>query len=193
MMMNVVKLFLVSLLGVFICLSSPAAADTTWSTGPLWYEGPAYLGGPELFDKIEIFMVDGTMLSAPVMIDFPQSNWRSVLVNPQYNLITGPETNYVGLFSMQLPAPQNQARTFDYLVYDQGELLYGQTITLGGGHMEYPLMVVPDGILGSDTRPYDRNVASLPGTFLLFTSGMIGLLILNKREQICRPKQFFHS
>ena len=46
-----------ALLGLGLCLSGPAAADNTWSTGLIWTEGPSYASGlPELFDKIEIFM-----------------------------------------------------------------------------------------------------------------------------------------
>ena len=173
------------LLGLVICLSGTAAADTTWSTGQIWSEGPSYASGlPELFDKIEIFMVDNTILTAPVMIDIPQSNWHSVLVNPTYNLITGPETNYLGLFNMQLPTPQDLARTFDYLVYDKGTLLYAQTITLGGGHLDYPLMVTADGFMASNDRPYDRCLTPLPGTLLLLLTGLLGLLVLQKREKI---------
>jgi hypothetical protein len=174
-----------ALLALVFCLPAIAAADSTWSTGRIWTEGPSYATGqPELFDKIEIFMVDNTSLTAPVMIDIPQSGWTSVLVNPTYNLITGPETNYLGLFNMQLPAPSTQARTFDYLVFDKGSLLYGQTITLGGGHLEYPLLVLADGLRGSNGQPYNRTMASLPGTLLLFLTGVLGLLLLSKRQKI---------
>ena len=183
--MNIFKVFaLVAILGVVTCLPGIVGADTTWSTGQMWYEGPSYAGNPEFFDKIEIFMQNNTILTAPVLIDFPQKDWQSVLVNPKYNLITGPETNYLGLFSIQLPTPQDIARTFDYLVYDKGTLLYGQTITLGGGHMEYPLMSVADGFMGSNNIPYDRTAVPLPGTLLLLFTGLACLAILRGRKRI---------
>lgn len=175
---------LVAVLGMVIGLPGMAAADTTWSTGQMWYEGPSFAGNPEYFDKIEIFMVDDTLLTAPVLVGFPQNGWHSVLVNPRYNLITGPETNYLGLFSMQLPTPENVVRHFDYLVYDKGTLLYGQTLTLGGGHMEYPLMTSADGFMASNDRPYDRGVVPLPGTLLLLASGLVCLAFLKGRNRI---------
>jgi hypothetical protein len=180
---KLIKLMVTLVLGVVIALPSMAFA---WSTAQNWYEGP------ETFDKIEIFMQDTTTLTEPLMANIPQADWQSVLVNASYNLITGPETNFVGYFSFKLPDPDSVARTFDYLVYDKGLLLYGQTITLGGGHQDYPTFAGADGITGSNGFAYDRSspldcptpAVPLPPSVLLLGTGLLGLRLLPLRKKI---------
>jgi len=175
---KLIKLILVLALGVVICLPSMASA---WMTGG-FYEGY------EFFDKIEIFMQDGTLLTDPAMVNLSNPDWKSVLVNDTYTLITGPETNYL-TNNFQLPDPDSVARTFDYLVYDKGQLLYGQIITLGGGHLDLPIWAGADGITGSNGIAYDRSdppptgVVPLPPTVLMLGSGLFGLGFLPWRKK----------
>jgi len=177
--MKKVSLHRIIILTLALSLCLPVMAFS-WSTGQIWYESGYQ------FDKIEIFMQDDTLLTAPVMTDIPQSGWESILVNSKYNLITGPRTDYIGLFNFQLPDPDTTARTFDYLVYDMDVLQYGQTITLGGGRQDYPYFTNADGVTGSNGNLYDRSQNSpvpLPGAVLLLGAGLVRLAAYARRRQ----------
>jgi hypothetical protein len=182
-------------LGTVICLPSLALA---WTLPGTFMENGTDPNGVNYgqFDKIEIFMIDGSTFDAPFIQEasVAAAGWSSTLVNPEYSLSTGPLTGTLGPFTVELPDPSSTVHLLDYLVYRDDTLLYSQRITWngtgsGGDHngWSYPILAsngstyTYNGISGS----YDR--APLPPSVALLGTGLLGLIglrrrTLNKRE-----------
>ena len=144
------------------------------------------------FDKIEVFMMDGTTFDAPFIqnASIASAGWSSTLVNPQYSLSTGSPTNLLGPFTVELPDPPATSHVLDYFVSLGNNLLYSQRLTWngtgsGGTYYGWSFPLLPsDGATytyNGTSSTYDRNVP-LPPTLLLLGSGLVGLSLLRRRK-----------
>jgi hypothetical protein len=144
------------------------------------------------FNKIEIFMIDGSVFDAPFIQEasIAGAGWSSSLVQPKYTLVTGPLTSYLGPFTVELPDPSNIQHVLDYFVWKDSALLYAQRLTWDGtgsggdyNGWSYPILASDgsnytyDGTSGT----YDR--APLPPSLLLLGTGLLGLLGLRRKHR----------
>jgi hypothetical protein len=176
-------------LGAVICLPGLAMA---WTLPGAFYENGTDPNGVNhgQFNKIEVFMMDGSTFDAPFIQEasIPGAGWSSTLVNPTYSLSTGPLTNILGPFTVELPDPSSTAHVLDYFVYLDDALLYSQRITWNGtgsggdyNGWSYPILA-SDGstyTYGGTSGTYDR--ASLPPSLLLLGTGLLGLIGLRQK------------
>jgi hypothetical protein len=191
-MKSLVKVLMVLALGAVICLPGLASAttsigvpctDTDW-TQAMYEDGyaPYTSPNPSPFDKIEVFMLDGTTLTLPFFISFDHAGWSSSVVNGSYSVATGPTVTPSALlyYSFQIPDPSSTPRNFDYLVWNDDHLVATQHVTWGPGwSMPY---FNGDGILASNGTEYDRSAVPLPPSLLLLGSGLVGLGCLRRRK-----------
>lgn len=176
-------------LGTVICLPSMAMA---WTLPGKFIENGTDPSGVNYgqFDKIEIFLIDGTTFDAPFIQEASIAGvgWTSTLVEPTYTLVTGPLTNLLGPFTVELPDPSTESHVLDYLVWDDDTLLYSQRITWNGtgsggdyNGWSYPILdsdgstYTYDGTSGT----YDR--APIPPSVLLLGTGLLGLIGLRQK------------
>ena len=169
-------------LGTVICLPSMAMA---WTLPGTFIENGTDPNGVNYgqFDKIEIFMIDGTTFDAPFIQEagIAGAGWSSTLVNPTYSLTTGTLTSYLGPFTVELPDPSSTAHVLDYFVYRDDTLLYSQRLTWNGTGLSYPILD-SDGssyIYNGTSGSYDR--ASIPPSVLLLGTGLLGLIGLRQK------------
>jgi len=188
-------------LGAVICLPSMVMAWTLPTTFVENGTDPNNVNYGQ-FDKIEVFMIDGTTFDAPFIQEagIAGDGWSSTLVNPTYSLAMGPLTSTLGPFTVELPDPSSTPHVLDYFVYRDNTLLYSQRITWdgtgsGGDYQGWSYPVLPsDGSTytydgSSDT--YDRTdppsqPIPIPSTLLLLGSGVIGL-VLWRGQKIPKP------
>jgi hypothetical protein len=169
-------------LGTVVCLPSMAMA---WTLPGTFIENGTDPNGVNYgqFNKIEAFMIDGTTFDAPFIQEASIAGvgWSSTLVNSVYSLSTGPLTNILGPFTVELPDPSETAHVLDYFVYRDDTLLYSQRLTWNGTGLSYP-------ILDSDGSTYTYNEtsgtydrASIPPSVLLLGTGLLGLIGLRQK------------
>jgi hypothetical protein len=180
----------ITALGMVICLPSLALA---WTLSGTFMENGTDPNGVNYgqFNKIEIFMIDGSTFDAPFIQEasVAGAGWSSTLVNAEYSLSTGPLTNILGPFTVELPDPSSTAHLLDYLVYRDDTLLYSQRITWNGtgsggdcNGWSYPILAsngstyTYNGINGT----YDR--APLPPSVVLLGTGLLGLIGLRRKN-----------
>jgi hypothetical protein len=195
-----VKVFMILALGAVICLPGLVSASTTIGdpgTDTDWTQrmvedgyAPYTSPNPSPFNKLEVFMLDGTNLTLPFFIDFDHTGWSSVVVNGSYAVATGPTVTPTDLlyYTFQIPDPSTTAREFDYLVWNGDHLVGTQHITWGPG-WSYPYFN-GDGIQASNGTYYDRSDPEpplgaeipLPPSLLLLGSGLVGLGFLRRRK-----------
>ena len=176
-------------MGMVICLASIAMA---WTLPGTFIENGTNPNGVNYgqFNKIEAFMIDGTTFDAPFIQEASIAGvgWSSTLVNSVYSLATGPLTDILGPFTVELPDPQSTAHVFDYFVYRDDTLLYSQRITWNGtgsggdyNGWSYPILD-SDGstyIYNGNSGTYDR--ASIPPSVLLMGTGLLGVIGLRQK------------
>jgi hypothetical protein len=188
---NSFKFMVMLALAVVICLPSMVMA---WTLPGTFYENgvdPNNVNHGQ-FDKIEVFMIDGTTFDAPFIqnASIASAGWSSTLINPYYSLSTGLRTNLLGPFTVELPEPKATSHALDYFVYLGDSLLYSQRITWNGtgSGATYNGWSFP--ILPSDGSTYtyegtggtyDRNVP-LPASVILLGSGLVGLVLLRRKK-----------
>jgi len=178
-------------LGMVICLPSMAMA---WTLPGTFYENGVDPNGVNhgQFDKIEVFMIDGTTFDAPFIqgASIASVGWSSTLVNPVYTLATGPLTNLLGPFTVELPDPSTQSHVLDYFVWDDNNFLYSQRITWngtgsGGDYNGWSFPILPSNgttyTYSGTSGTYDR--APIPPSLLLLGSGILGLIVLCRRRK----------
>jgi hypothetical protein len=188
---NLLKLLVILTLAAVICLPGMVMA---WTLPGAFYEDgtdPNRVNHGQ-FNKIEVFLMDGTTFDAPFIQDasIASAGWSSTLINPHYSLATGSRTNLLGPFTVELPEPKATPHTLDYFVSLGNSLLYSQRITWngtgsGGAYYGWSFPLLPsdgstytyDGATGN----YDRNVP-LPPTTLLLGSGLVGLVLLRRKK-----------
>jgi hypothetical protein len=187
---NLSKLLIILALGAAFCLPGMAMA---WSLPGIFYENgtdPNNLSHGQ-FDKIEVFLIDGTTFDAPFIQEASIAGvgWSSTLVNPEYSLSTGPLTSLLGPFTVELPNPSTTAHVLDYFVYRDDTLLYAQRVTWNGTGSggDYQGWSFP--LLASDGTTYTYNGTSytydrvpLPCSVLLLGTGLVGLLLLRGKN-----------
>jgi len=176
-------------LGTVICLPSMAMAWTLPGTFIENGTDPNHVNYGQ-FNKIETFMIDGTTFDAPFIQEASIAGvgWSSTLVNSVYSLSTGPLTNLLGPFTVELPDPSDTAHVLDYFVYRDDTLLYSQRITWNGtgsggdyNGWSYPILD-SDGstyAYNGTSGTYDR--ASIPPSVLLLGTGLLGLIGLRQK------------
>jgi hypothetical protein len=178
------------ILGALFCLPSLAMA---WTLPGTFIENGTDPNGVNYgqFDKIEIFMVDGSTFDAPfIQAASLPSGWSSTLVDATYTLVTGSLTSLLGPFTVELPDPSTTTHVLDYLVWRDDTLLYAQRVTWNGtgsggtyNGWSYPVLdsngstYTYDGVTGT----YDR--APLPSTLLLLGTGLLGLVGLRGKSR----------
>lgn len=176
-------------LGTVICLPSMAMA---WTLPETFIENgtdPNHVNHGQ-FDKIEAFLIDGTTFDAPFIQEASIAGvgWSSILVNSVYSLSTGPLTNILGPFTVELPDPPSTAHVLDYFVYRDDTLLYSQRITWNGtgsggdyNGWSYPILDSNGSTYtyNETSGTYDR--ASIPPSVLLLGTGLLGLIGLRRK------------
>lgn len=188
--MKLHKALLLLVMGAVFCLPSLAMA---WTLSGAFIENGTDPNGVNhgQFDKIEIFMMDGSTFSASFIQNASlASGWSAALVDPQYTLVMGPLTSLLGPFTVELPDPSTTSHVLDYLVWDDNTLLYSQRITWNGtgsggsyNGWSYPILVSDGSIYtyGGITGTYDR--APIPPSSLLLGSGLLGLIGLRRNSR----------
>jgi hypothetical protein len=188
--MQLRRALLLVVLGAVFCFPNLARA---WTLSGAFYENGTGPNGVNYgkFDKIEIFMMDGSIFNAPFIQNASlPGGWSSNLVDSKYTLVTGTLTNLLGPFTVELPDPSTTSHVLDYLVWDDNTLLYSQRITWNGtgsggtyNGWSYPLLA-SDGstyTINGVTGTYDR--APLPSTLILLGSGLLGLIGLRRKSK----------
>jgi len=188
---NLPKFMVILALAAVICLPGMVMA---WTLPGTFYENGKDPNGVNhgQFDKIEVFMLDGTTFDAPFIqnASIASAGWSSTLINPYYSLSTGSPTNLLGPFTVELPDPKATSHALDYFVYLGNSLLYSQRITWngtgsGGDYYGWSFPLLPsDGstyTYGGTSGNYDR--VPLPPTALLLGSGLVGLGLLRRRRK----------
>ena len=178
------------ILGAIFCLPSLAMA---WTLPGTFVENGTDPNGVNhgQFDKIEIFMMDGSTFNAPFIQDASlPSGWSSSLVDAKYTLVTGSLTSLLGPFTVELPNPSTTSHVLDYLVWRDNTLLYSQRVTWNGtgsggtyNGWSYPILV-SDGSTYSyngTTGTYDR--APIPASLVLLGTGLLGLIGLRRKSR----------
>jgi hypothetical protein len=189
-MKNFVKLLILLTLGAIICLPGLAMA---WVPSVTFIENGTDPNGVNhgQFDKIEIFMMDGSTFNAPFIQNASlPGGWSSNLVDPKYTLVTGLLTSLLGPFTVELPDPSTASHVLDYFVWDDNTLLYSQRITWNGtgsggdsNGFSYPILA-SDGstyTYNGTTGTYDR--APIPASVLLLGTGLLGLIGLRRKSR----------
>jgi hypothetical protein len=178
-------------LGMLICLPGMAMA---WNLPGTFLENGTDPNGVNhgQFNKIEIFMIDGSTFNAPFIqaASLAGDGWSSTLVGPTYNLVTGSFTNLLGPFPVELPDPATGQHVLDYFVWNNNTLLYAQRITWNGTGAggeyhgwSFPLLL-SDGstfTYNGNSGTYDR--APIPPSLLLLGTGLLGLLVLRRKPR----------
>jgi hypothetical protein len=178
MQRKLAKFMVVLVLGALTLMPAVALA---WTAS---FMEDGYTGIPgtySAFNKIEAFMLDGTVLTDPTFINFGESGWSSEVVNPGYSVASKPVAGGTVYFTLQLPDPSGATRVFDYVLFNDNVYVASQHITWSGGGFSYPYFA-GDGIHAYDGSLYDRSDPSalntpvpLPPSALLLATGLLGL------------------
>ena len=171
------KTTLILLAGVLaFVLAMPDHARASWSQG--LYENGLY-GSPATqynFTKYEGFIV-----SDPAKTEWEgfvpgNSSWTSTLVSPTYSFMTGPavsDLNFTALFS----GDKYDGFAWDVVVWDGANIVGGGRVT-GGNSISFQEFSVNTLL----TSNYNRSAVPVPGSYLLFASGLIGLVGIQRKR-----------
>jgi hypothetical protein len=187
---DVLKFSVMLALAALIWLPGMASADYV----QVWSENGQYTNAQQTWDKAEAFLVSGGTWTEPGLT-IAVTDWTATLINPTYVLATGPAFNssLQGLFSFTTYATDRTSTdpfVFDWILW------YGDTIV---GFDRLTWTPAPDGgwiltetpISAADfyaqSSQENRAHAPLPPTVLLLGSGLVGLVLLNRRKR-SRPK-----
>jgi hypothetical protein len=175
-------------LAAVFCLPGLAHADyvQTWSENG-WYGTPST---QQTWDKAEAFWVSGGTWIAPGLT-IAVTDWSAALINPTYARAAGPTFNssLQGNFSFTTYATDRTGT--DPLVFDW-ILSYGNTIVgfdrltwtpAAGGGWTLTESPIPADEYTAQSSQENRSHAPLPPTMLLLGSGLLGLVLLRRRQR----------
>jgi hypothetical protein len=188
---KMLNLIFILVLGAVICLPCMAMA---WTLPGTFIENGTDPNGVNhgQFTKIEIFMIDGSTFDAPFIQEasIVGVGWSSTLVNPIYSLSTGPLTNLLGPFTVDLPDPSTQSHVLDYLVWDDNTLLYSQRVTWNGtgsggdyNGWSYPILDSNGSTYAYNGTSGNYDRAPIPPSVLLLGTGLLGLISLRRNSK----------
>lgn len=185
---NFPKFMVMLALAAVVCL--PGMADADYIQG--WSENGKY-GTPatqQTWDKAEAFLVSGGTWTAPGLT-IAVTDWAATLINPTYARATGPTFNssLQGNFSFTTYATDRTGT--DPFVFDW-ILSYGNTIVgfdrltwtpAAGGGWTLTESQIPAAQFTDESSRENRSHAPLPPTMLLLGSGLVGLILLRRKQR----------
>lgn len=161
---------------LFFVLAMSGHAHASWSQ---YLNENGIYGTPAThynFTKYEGFIISDPAKTEWEHFTPDNSNWTSTLVNPTYSVMTGPAVsalNFTSIFS----GSKYNGFVWDVVVWDGINIVGGGRLTGGNNPLFQEFSV--NTLLTSN---YNRTPVPVPGTYLLFASGLIGLIGIQRKK-----------
>jgi hypothetical protein len=156
-----------------------SSANADWSVR-LGEDGTNVLGFHSNFTKVDFFITskNSSTWTSQGLTNISAPGWTASVVNPTYATTSGPpatDTVYWNLnFTGNIPTTVFK---LDYLVYTGHMITAAYSLQFKDGQLKFWMPIIPD------LRKYNRNPAPvpLPGTLLLFASGLLGFWVIKRK------------